>query len=720
MKNYSHKTIRGRKFSQDSLVADFQQLVVGQAIFFRLIAIFLALVLVIISGCLAGFLGAFIGLNITAHCEDKVAFFIMYSGVIITVVTWIVEALRKGLSQSFVRVSLEAILLLPILAAAAAFLGQNTIDSLGFIGNFLFLTLIAVTVAFISLLTGSLCKYLITVLSDSVKEIITKLYFCTLIGLSILFSWLFASTLFPENRCLPGAIAFWSVPIISGAVCGIGITSASILATQSQYHPPERLTFLRTWAIAIGSWGGTSFYNLDLSGVNFQAAQLANSDFRAKKLYRTCLQNVTGLERARVNNQYLDLANPNVQKLLIHGICETENFSQLNLQGAYLQNVNVRGGNFTDTYLTGADFQRADLRDSVWVRAQAAGVDFQRADIRYAELTDANLTKASFRGADLRGAVLVRAQMADVDFTGADLTGICIEDWSVNEHTIFTDVRCDYIFRKYQDSHPVNRYPINRSFEVGEFSALFQKLKNEIELVFKGEFSYSALSLAFYKLQTERGDLHLSLYGIEQRGELWIVKITSDNLEAGDHLEQQLSEVYEVAVQSDSLEQTIKDSIYRDYEATKQRLAESQQLVHQLAGISETQAHALEHLSQQPFGTNFFISGSTISNLASQGNIEYAEAANQVRNLVTTGQNTSQLTRNLRQFRHQLTSLNVATTEDTQTELIQQVMLAEADKDKVFKQYLLQQGDEICQAIGNNLIAQAIQSVIAQLTSDQA
>ena len=38
-----------------------------------------------------------------------------------------------------------------------------------------------------------------------------------------------------------------------------------------------------------------------------------------------------------------------------------------------------------------------------------------------------------------------------------------------------------------------HRYPVDRNFEPGEFAALFQPPENELELIFKGDFSYSAI-----------------------------------------------------------------------------------------------------------------------------------------------------------------------------------------------------------------------------------
>ncbi|MBW4420493.1 MAG: pentapeptide repeat-containing protein [Myxacorys californica WJT36-NPBG1] len=334
-------------------------------------------------------------------------------------------------------------------------------------------------------------------------------------------------------------------------------------------------------------------------------------------------------------------------------------------------------------------------------------------------LIDANLTEADLRGADLRGSILVRAQVARANFTGADLTGICIEDWSVSSKTRFTDVRCDYIFRKYQDGQPSDRYPIDRNFEPGEFASLFAEPEDEVELVFKGEFNIAALSLALYKLQTNAPELNLELRGVEQREKLWVAKIKSTSSLLNERLiEERLTSVYQDPSDgSITVEETIKNSIYRDYEETKHRLAESELLVKQLAGVTGNQAEALKELSKQSFGNSFFITGSTITNLAGSGQIEYHEAADQVRSLVTNSADPNQVIPTLQSLFMQLSEQKVATTSGTQLEFIQQLILAEAEKDQAFKQFLTQHEPQIISAMPSGAIATAIQSAIQSVNS---
>jgi hypothetical protein len=142
-------------------------------------------------------------------------------------------------------------------------------------------------------------------------------------------------------------------------------------------------------------------------------------------------------------------------------------------------------------------------------------------------------------------------------------------------------------------------------------------------------------------------------------------------------------------------------------------LTTKEQQINQLLGIVADQAAALKSYSQKPFGQNFFISGSTITNLAGEA-IKYSEAAGQVRTIVASP-NSGEIVTTTQSFLTQLSGQKVAATAETQVELIQQVMLAEAEKDPIFKQFLRQQGQQILATIPEGVIAAALRGAITQL-----
>ncbi|MDZ7959412.1 MAG: hypothetical protein RMY34_16255 [Aulosira sp. DedQUE10] len=59
--------------------------------------------------------------------------------------------------------------------------------------------------------------------------------------------------------------------------------------------------------------------------------------------------------------------------------------------------------------------------------------------------------------------------------------------------------------------------------------------------------------------------------------------------------------------------------------------------------------------------------------------------------------------------------LSVATDIETQAELMQQMILAEAQKDVILKQFLIQQEQQIIAAFPEGSLTTAIQSAIAKL-----
>jgi hypothetical protein len=203
--------------------------------------------------------------------------------------------------------------------------------------------------------------------------------------------------------------------------------------------------------------------------------------------------------------------------------------------------------------------------------------------------------------------------------------------------------------------------------------------------------NWRAFAFTMQKLQIEDDGLGLELKGIEKRGDLWVVKVThNENIPTHE----------------------VEKRLYASYEYLQQQLASKEQIIHRLLGITE-------ELSKRPFGNNFSIIGSTITNLAGSGQIEYHEAAEQVRSLVANSSEPVQATATVRTLLAQLQGQNVANTAGDQAELIKQVLLAEAEKDPVFKQLLVLQGHKFTDMIGEGAIATAIREAIAHIDESQ-
>ena len=259
-------------------------------------------------------------------------------------------------------------------------------------------------------------------------------------------------------------------------------------------------------------------------------------------------------------------------------------------------------------------------------------------------------------------------------------------------------IKCDYVYREFENARPADRYPSDRNFKPGEFESLYQKVINSVELIFQDQVDWRALSFAFEKFQIEDDGLGLELKGVEQRGGYWIVKVAHGE-----------------GVTKQQVEQRVQGT----YDEMRVLMAAKDQQIHQLLGIVDSQtkamgqqAEALTNFSKHPFGNNFFISGSTITNLAGSGQIEYQEAANRVRSLVAHPTDPALV---LQRLVTQLSDRNVATTAEGQTELIQQILLNEAAQDPEFRAFLLQQSEQIIDGLSGQAIAGAFQAAIAQL-----
>ncbi len=344
---------------------------------------------------------------------------------------------------------------------------------------------------------------------------------------------------------------------------------------------------IRQWAIILTAIGGTSFRGANLTEADFSQAKLKYTDFRNANLTRAYWHGASGLEFARLDNTYL--SDPSIRQLAVTLSGQQKNFDGANLEGINLKKAKLSHASFTNVNLRNSNLRNANL---------------SKATLRQAQMDGADLS-----GTNLRESLLMRADLANANLSRADLTGACIRDWHFNARTCFTGVACDYVYREYENNQPADRYPSDRNFKPGEFESLYQKVINSVELIFQEQVDWRALSFAFEKFQIEDEGMGLELKGVEQRGDYWIVKVTHGEGVSKQQVEQQVQ------------------STYDDFRALME--AKDQQ-INQLLGIVDSQtkamnqqAEALTNFSQHPFGNSFFISGSTITNLAGSGQIEY-------------------------------------------------------------------------------------------------
>ncbi len=162
--------------------------------------------------------------------------------------------------------------------------------------------------------------------------------------------------------------------------------------------------------------------------------------------------------------------------------------------------TNLSGTNLSETNLSYTDLSRADL----------SYTDLSGTDLSYANLSEANLSAS---------------QTIYTDFHNANLTGACIQDWNINHQTNLSNISCDYIFLRKKWNHKTQKYIFserrpsnpNRNFQPGEFTTLFQKALETVDLIFLDGIDWTAFLTAFQKLQIEDNSDELSIQAIENK-----------------------------------------------------------------------------------------------------------------------------------------------------------------------------------------------------------
>lgn len=116
---------------------------------------------------------------------------------------------------------------------------------------------------------------------------------------------------------------------------------------------------------------------------------------------------------------------PGITKLAGRTANELEllDFKAMDLSGATMEAVRLRGVGFSKATLTGANMQRSDVRN-----ADFSGAILKEAKLAKADLTYAKASKADFTGAELPGAKLHGANLKDAVLKDADLTCATLDE----------------------------------------------------------------------------------------------------------------------------------------------------------------------------------------------------------------------------------------------------------------------------------------------------
>jgi Pentapeptide repeats (8 copies) len=295
----------------------------------------------------------------------------------------------------------------------------------------------------------------------------------------------------------------------------------------------------------------------------------------------------------------------------------------LDLREAYLREADLSGADLSGAYLSGANLRRAILRRADLSRAYLVGTDLRRADLSGAylvgtdlsraylsgvALNEANLNEANLGGADLREADLSRADLGGTNFLttqalatnfqGSTLTGACLEDWHINSETNLENVICDYVYLKSNQQERRPHDP-NKTFAPGEFTKLFQKVRETVDLIFSDGIDWQAFLVSFQELQIECGSDELFIQSFENKGNgAFVIRVNVPPGAEKAEIEKYLKRQYQLEAQLEAQSRELANL----YEITK-LLASKPINVHNMAS-SEFKGDTINQSGSFGIGVN--------------------------------------------------------------------------------------------------------------------
>jgi uncharacterized protein YjbI with pentapeptide repeats len=287
---------------------------------------------------------------------------------------------------------------------------------------------------------------------------------------------------------------------------------------------------------------------IDLRGANLTGANLYGANLYGANLSRADLSgaNLSRADLSRANLSRANLSGADLSGADLSGA----DLSGADLSGADLYGADLSGTDLSGTHLRGANLSEADLVLAKLFNANLNGANLSRASLSGADLGFVNLSRANLSGADLSKAFLSEAKALNTNFTLANLTGACIQDWNINQRTIFEEVICDYIYygfdwetKTYQDRRP---HDPNKIFNAGDFQRLIETARETVDLIFSDGIDWKAFLESFHGLQIESENSELSIAGIlKKRDGTFVIQIDAPQNTDKAELENRFYQVYE-------------------------------------------------------------------------------------------------------------------------------------------------------------------------------
>lgn len=164
----------------------------------------------------------------------------------------------------------------------------------------------------------------------------------------------------------------------------------------------------------------------DLSGANFEGANLTGASFNSAVMNRTTFVRAV-LNKANFSNGNLNSANFSsailIGSSLQQAMLKDASFTGADIGSANLSGANLSGARLTKVKAQGAQLPLTNLEKSEWQGADLSGADLNGANLQKADLSSTKLANANLKDANLQDANLRNADLSSVDFRGANLAG---------------------------------------------------------------------------------------------------------------------------------------------------------------------------------------------------------------------------------------------------------------------------------------------------------
>ncbi|MEG4804055.1 pentapeptide repeat-containing protein [Microcoleus sp. ARI1-B5] len=278
-------------------------------------------------------------------------------------------------------------------------------------------------------------------------------------------------------------IGVWMNNPLAAVIAMVSAGTVEVLAgfvAHSAFMGNERLDFVRQRALAFTTWGGTSFYQANLTNADFSFVKIAKTDFRKAILTRTNFKGAIDIQYCRFEDTVLYY--PTIREISVTRDGQGQNFDGLSIRG-----VNWNDANLSDASFIGTDLSEADLRG-------------------------ANLTRAK----------LVQSQLDQTNLIYAILTGAYIENWGITAQTKLDNVECKYVFMRLptKDNPDPYRKPDNRQeeFQPGDFADFIKPIVETLDLYHNGDIDPRAVAISFKQLAENHPQAEIEIVAMEKRG----------------------------------------------------------------------------------------------------------------------------------------------------------------------------------------------------------